>query len=288
MKPKTTLLLAVILSAITAFALTKLTPAPSTTAPQPETAYERVIRTGTLRCGYEYWDGVIMRDEKASKIIGSMTEIMEAWGKATGLKIEWTAQVGWGEVAAALKTNKVDAHCGIWASAKKSKEIAFSHPVAYQSLEAFVRKDDHKFDSDLNTLNDPAVKIVIIEGDNSDFVAQEDFPKAQRLALGTLNGTDSEELMHVMTNKADVTFTVAGLWHQFNKTNPDKIRRLNPDEKLRTFGLTVAVDNADLRLLQTINSGIDEIQNSGTLDKILDKANIDFPDMYIKPLKPFP
>jgi len=163
MKPASTLLVAIILSAITAFAITKLTPTPTSITPQQETAYERVMRTGTLRCGFEYWDGALMRDEKTGTIMGPMADIMEAWGKAVGLKIEWTAQVGWGEVSAALKTNKADADCaGMWASAQKSKEITFSQPVAYQSLEAFVRKDDHRFDDNINLLNDPAVKIVVI------------------------------------------------------------------------------------------------------------------------------
>lgn len=254
-----------------------------------ETSYERVVRTGILHCGYEYWDGGTMKDEKTGKVYGPWVDILEAIGKATGLKIEWTSQVGWSDVGAALKSNKIDAMCaGMWTSAAKSKEINFSVPLAYQAIEAFVRNDDHRFDNMLDRINENETKIAVIENDNSDFIAKQDFPRAQKISLGSINGSDSELLMHVLTNKADVTFTVTGLWRDFDKANPGKIRRLSPDHKLRVFGLAIAVNNDDPRLLQIINSGGQELENSAVLDKILDQANEKWPDMYIKPLKPYP
>lgn len=289
MQQRNTIILCVILSAIAAFATVKLTNHPSAQTSHQETAYERVTRTQTLRCGYQYWDGAVMRDSQTNQIYGPWVDIMNAIGKTTGLEIEWAEQVGWDSVGAALKSHKIDAMCaGIWTSAAKAKEMSFSKPLAYQAIEAFVRSNDHRFDSDIQKLNDPSVKIVVIDNDNPDFIARTDFPKAQRVSLSLLNGTDSEEMMNVMTGKADVAFTVAGLWQQFNKSNPGKVRRLMPDQKLRAFGLVITTDNDDYRLMSIIDAGIDEIENSGFLDKIIDKANIDYPDMYIKLLKPFP
>jgi ABC-type amino acid transport substrate-binding protein len=262
-----------------------------TTAPvAAETSYQRVLRTGTLRCGYQYWDSAVMRDEKTGQLHGAWVEIMDAIGHATGLKIEWASQVGWDDVGAALKSGKIDAMCaGMWTSAAKAKEIAFTTPLAYQGIEAFVRTDNHKFDSGgLDAINDPNVTVAVIDNDNSDFIALQDYPKAKKISLGTLTGTDSDLMMNVLTGKADVTFTVTGLWRQFEKTNAGQIRQLVPGHKLRVFGLSIAVDNDDPRLLSLLNAGVQETQNSGFLDRILDKASADFPDMYIKPLKPFP
>lgn len=254
-----------------------------------ESAYDRVMRTGVLRCGYQYWDSAVMRDEKNGRLYGAWVDIMNAVGEATGLNIEWVAQVGWDEVGAALKTHKIDAMCaGMWTSAAKSKEIAFTTPMAYQAIEAFVRADDHRFDGGEGRLNSASAKISIIDNDNSDFIARQDFPNAQRVSLGQMNGTDGDLLMYVMSGKSDATFTVAGLWKQFDKANHGKVRRLAPDAKLRVFGLALAVDNGEPRLLQVLNAGEQEIQNSGKLDKILDNANQSWPDMFIKPLKPFP
>jgi ABC-type amino acid transport substrate-binding protein len=281
------LLLVVFLSVVTAFAATQYTLMKTTATPEQqaakETSFERVIRTGVLRCGYEYWDGAIMRDEKNGQIFGPWADIMFAVAAATGLKVEWTSQVGWGDVGAALKSGKIDAMCaGMWTIATKARQISFSTPLAYQALEAFVRDDDHRFDGQLDKLNDENVKLAVIENDNSDFVATQDFPKAQRVPLSQLNGTDSELMLQVMTGKADATFTVAGQWRQFDKAHPGKIRRLAPEKRLRTYGLAIAVDNDDVRLIELINAAVQEIQNSNLLGQILDNANEKWPDMYIK------
>jgi polar amino acid transport system substrate-binding protein len=287
MKSGSVIIASVILSVLAAIAISPFL-SKSDPSAHRETSYERVIRTQTLRCGYEYWEGALMKDPATGQISGPWVQIMDAIGHVSGLKIEWAEQVGWGDVGAALKAGKIDAMCaGMWTSADKAKEINFTNPVSYQGIEAMVRADDHRFDGGLDTLNDPNVKIAVIDNDNGDFIAQEDFPKAQRVGLSNLNGTDSEEMMQVMTGKADVTFTVAGLWQQFNKTNSGKIRRLDPPHLLRVYGLSIAIDNDDQRLLNLLNTASQEIINSGQIDKILDQAIHDYPDMYIKPNKPF-
>jgi len=286
------LLVTLLVSAITAFVIfTTLQPKHGDPLPviQKETAYQHVVASGILRCGYQYWDGAVMRDNTSGQIHGPWVDIMNAIGAATGLKVEWTAQVGWDEVGAALKAGKIDAMCaGMWTSAIKAKEIAYSTPLAYQALEAFGRADDHRFDAGLETINSDNVTIAVIDNDNSDFIAQQDYPKAKRVALGQMNGTDSDLMMYVSQNKADVTFTVTGLFRQFDKSNPGKLRRLFPDHKLRVFGLANAVNNDEPQLLILLNAASEEIQNSGRLDQILDLANTDYPDMFIKPLKHFP
>src|ERR1700689_4446895 len=89
-------------------------PAPTSST----TSYMRVMRTQTLRCGYEYWDGATMKDEKTGQVVGPWVDMMNAIGEAAGLKIEWTSQVGWSDVAAAIKSGKIDAMCaGMWTSA---------------------------------------------------------------------------------------------------------------------------------------------------------------------------
>ena len=278
----------VIVSFLTAYAAERYFQPSGMASGARETAFDRVVRSGTLHCGYEYWDGAVMRDTQTGEVYGPWVDLTNKLGKALGLRIDWTYQVGWGDVGVALKSGKIDAMCaGMWTSASKAKEIAFTTPLAFQALEAFVRTDEHRFDGGLESLNDPQVNMSVIDSDNSDFIAQGDFPKAHRVALSALNGTDSEQLIQVMNGKADVAFVAAGAWRQFEKSNPGKIRRLAPEHKLRAFGLAYAVDNQDHRMVQMLNTAIDEIHNSNDIDKVLDKANIDFPDMYIKLLKQF-
>lgn len=293
MKSASAFFLGLVLSALIIFATTQFmkpeAPAAVSSAPQHrETSYERVIRTGTLRCGYEYWDGGVMRGPSESFMTGAWADITEEVGKATGLKIEWAEQVGWADVGAALKSGKVDAICaGMWQSAIKAKEIAFSIPITFQSIEAFAAANDQRFDNNFGRMNANDVTAAVIDSDNSDFIAQADFPLAKRFALGALSGTDTDLLMSVVTGKADITFTSPGTWRQYSKNNPGKIRRVAPGHDLRVFGQSFATDNDDLRLMQALNVAAQEIINAGTVDRILKKYEIDYPDMYLKNAKPY-
>ncbi|HOO50986.1 MAG TPA: hypothetical protein PLK94_06835, partial [Alphaproteobacteria bacterium] len=59
-----------------------------------ETAYERVIRTGTLRCGYLTYPPLLMKDLKTGEMSGVAHDIMTEIGKRLSLDIEWTEEVG--------------------------------------------------------------------------------------------------------------------------------------------------------------------------------------------------
>jgi len=286
MKPLNVVVTAILVSVAVTFAVMRLSP--HSALPHKETSFERVLRTGTIRCGYEYWDSGIMQDPASGKLHGTWVDILEEIGKVAALKIEWAEHVGWGDVGAALKSGKIDAMCaGMWQSTEKAKEMAFSLPLAYQSIEAFARADETRFDKDLSRINSEDVNIVVIDADTSDFLAREDFPKAKRTSLSQLNGTDAEQFLALATNKADVTFDTPGLWRQFDKANPGKVRRVAPGHDLRVFGMSVVVDNDDPRFVEMLDVAAQEIVNSGSVDRILAKTDADYPDMYLKTVKPY-
>ena len=106
-------------------------------------------------------------------------------------------------------------------------------------------------------------------------------------ALGQLNGTDNDLFLSLSTKKADVTFDTPGLWRPFDKANPGKVRRVAPGHNLRVFGMSVVADNDDARLMNLINVGVQEILNSGAVDRIQKRYDTDFPDMYLKITKPY-
>lgn len=282
------ILLVILIALLAGFGGAKLAAkSDSTQTAKAETAYERVMRTQTLRCGYAVWSGVVMKNDNG-QLYGPWVDLTNELGKATGLKVEWVSEVDWGGIGAALKSNKIDAMCaGLWSSATKAKEISFTTPVAYQALEVFVRNNDHRFDGDQSLLNNKEIKLAVLENDNSDFISQSDFPNAQRNVLSTLTGSDADLVLNVATNKADATFTSAGFWHDFEKTNPGQVRRLFPGRYLRVFGLTYGVNNDDIRLTNLLNAGVSEMLNSGTVNRILDSADKDYPDTYIRAAKTY-
>ncbi|MGE3769534.1 MAG: transporter substrate-binding domain-containing protein [Bdellovibrionales bacterium] len=266
---------------------TKITPISQNSTPAQETAYERVMRTGTLRCGYSLWDGGINEDPNTKQLTGAAYDVANAIGAAANIKIEWAGRVPWGDVVEALKSNKVDAICaGMWTNALKAKQIAFTTPFAYQGVEAFGQVGTARFDNNLPNINATDVKVATIDNDNSDYIAREVFPNAERVALSQLNSSDMDLMMYVGTRKADVTFTAVGLWHLFEKDQPSKVKRIAPGQNLRTFGLSpVVVDNADPRLWLMLDAAAHEVMDSGIVDRILDKYDTRYPDMFLRAAK---
>jgi cyclohexadienyl dehydratase len=256
-------------------------------AAEKETAYDRVIKTQTIRCGYNYYEPVIWRDNETNELKGIYVEYMEALGKATGLKIEWAQEIGWADVPAALQADKVDAFCaGTWADAKRGVQTAFTKPVFYNAIEIYAREGDTRFDKDLNLINDPSVTIVTLDGAQVADIAAQDFTKAKTHALPSM-GTDAEQLLNVANGKGDITFTNHGPALSYMKANPGKIRRVAPDKPLRVFSVTTAVNIKEQELLTVLNAATDQLHQGGMIDKILDKYEKDYPGAFTRVAKPY-
>ncbi|MGD9649922.1 MAG: substrate-binding periplasmic protein, partial [Dongiaceae bacterium] len=162
---------------------------PSSSAPALETkkaesTFERITRTGVIRCGYGTWPPYLMKDPNTGQLSGMNYEVMEAIGRNLELKIEWTEEVGWGNYIEGINTKRYDMFCAsVWPNGPRTKNTTLTKPTFYSAAYALARIDDHRFDGDLSKVNDPAVKISVIEGDYTESLAKEDYPKASRNVL---------------------------------------------------------------------------------------------------------
>lgn len=96
------LVLVVFLSCVSAFVTVKFLNRNSAGA--QETAFERVVRTNTLRCGYYVFPPITSRDVKTQKLSGLSIDMMERIGQSSGLKIEWAEEVDFGTWPQGLRT----------------------------------------------------------------------------------------------------------------------------------------------------------------------------------------
>lgn len=257
-------------------------PQGSSTSTHPETAFERVTRTGTLRCGYIYWDPCIGKNDKG-ELTGMCVDIANEAAKVGEFKVEWVGPLDWGNIVTEISSHKIDALCvGMWESGIKAKHLAFTAPFAYEGLEAFVRKGDGRFSTE-SSINNANVKIATIDNDNTDYIARALFPQAQKLPIAP-GGSDPELMTSVMTGKADVTFTSLGQYQLFNASNPNKLERAMPNHYLRVLGNTPFVVSADdFKLFNFLQSLMNEISNAGTINRILDK----YPYPFIRKATPY-
>jgi ABC-type amino acid transport substrate-binding protein len=226
-----------------------------------ETAYERVMRTGVLRCAYGLWEPGVMRDPTTEKFSGFVHDIMQEVGAALSLKVEYVLEVDWGQIPDALRSGKADAHCaGIWATPARGRYMAFSEPISFIPAVAFVRAGDKRFDNNPAAINNPNIVIATVDDDVSSEISGRDFPKAKKVARPQLAPVE-ELLLMVKEKKADITFDSYGRLRGFKKSWPGAIEVVPMDHPLRIFPSTIAVDIHEDALLHMINTALNQLHD---------------------------
>jgi ABC-type amino acid transport substrate-binding protein len=246
-----------------------------TTSASSETAYERVTRTGVLRCGYAAWPMFLDKDTKTGKVSGMLPEIIETVAAHLQWEVEWVEEVGWDGFIQALKNGRIDMFCmAAWSSAERGKHVRFSSPIAYSAVNAYARAGDTRFDQDLFLLNDPAMRLAVIDGEMSSLIAQMHFPKAKQVALAGMIADPAQLLQNVALGKADAAFAETSLAKGYAEHNPDKIR-LVTKTPFAVFASSFPVALEEEKLMTVFDAALVEMLNNGEIDRIISKHEPD-------------
>ena len=260
--------------------------APVHAAGEKESVYDRVMRTGTIRCSYALWPPTVFyKDAHSGAIKGIFPEIMETMAENLHLKVEWAEEVGWGQVVETLRSGRTDVFCSaLWQVAELGRYIDFNTPLFYSTAYLYVRPDDHRFDDDFSKINTPDVKMAIMDGENSDAIQRMQFPQSTPVAIPQL-AEITQMLMNVQTGKADVVFTEPGLVKDFLKTNPDSLRKVG-DQPFQVYPNSFGVLLGETKLRIMMDSALTEMLNQGIVQKIVDKYEPD-KNVFIPVAKPY-
>ncbi|HEU0117646.1 MAG TPA: transporter substrate-binding domain-containing protein [Alphaproteobacteria bacterium] len=242
-----------------------------TTSQQTETAYQRVMRTGTVRCGYALWPPFMAKDPNTGALSGFNYDIFNAIGKELGLKIEWVEEVGFGNFIEGLKTDRYDAMCETgWPDPGRFKNTTVTLPVHYHKVYVVVRADDKRFDQGYEQLNSDAYTAAAVDGDVTQSIAMADFPKAKIDALPQ-NADASQIFTEVATGKADATFVDIGFFQSYDKQNPGKLKIAG--SVLHVYGSVFFVKAGEVDMKNLIDSAIISLTNKGVLADILRRVD---------------
>ncbi|MDD5586961.1 MAG: transporter substrate-binding domain-containing protein [Alphaproteobacteria bacterium] len=236
-----------------------------------ETAYERVLRTGTVRCGYAISPPRMIKDPNTKQISGLDYDTWQSVGSQLGLKIEWTEEAGWGNFIEGLRTGRYDAFCSaMFPDAARSKFLSLTQPIMYSIEKAYVRADDHRFDGDLEKINGPEISLPVIDGDVSAFAFKERFPKARMLSLPQ-TATVSDMFMAVTSGKADVILLDSPMFDALNANNPGKLRVLENVPPALIFANVYGFAPEELKLRDIVNVALRTLIDNGALEKLTKK-----------------
>jgi len=245
---------------------------------EKESVYDRVMRTGTIRCGYWNWEPVFFHDMKQGGFRGIFFDVMNELAKASDLKVEWTQEVRFADLVTDLEMEKIDAVCaGTWPSALRGKRLIFSDSVLYIPINAYVRADDRRFDRNMAAANAPAVKIAAMDGEMSSEIRNTDFPASTVVSIPQMAGSGTELLLQVETGKADMTFTDSVNGVEYMKGNPGKIRAGETVTPVRIMGNTIALKGDEVRLKLFFDTALEQLHNSGAVERILKTYDSAYP-----------
>jgi len=110
-----------------------------------ESTYERVLRTGEIRCAYAPNPPTLIKDPNTGIMSGIFSDVMNEAGQRLGLKIVWAEEVDYGTIAEGFSTDRYDAFCAtVWPTAERSRVASFTVPLYYSPVGIFVRSGDHR------------------------------------------------------------------------------------------------------------------------------------------------
>jgi polar amino acid transport system substrate-binding protein len=283
------LILVLIVAGAVSFVTARQASAPiSTTAQESkkESTYERILRTKTIRCGYFAYEPALIIDPNTGKKSGIFYDIIEEMARRLGLKVEWTEEVGYGEMIQGFETGRYDLFCNVvWPTPERARGAAFSIPLYYSVVGIFVREDDDRFTGQIDKLNDPSVRLAVKDGDITASVAASVFPRAKFLSVPQMALTE-QQLEEVATGKADATFNEPVLLDRFNKTSGKKLKNIASDTPLKYFPSTFIMPKDDFQLKQMLDVTLGDMLSDGFVERTL-RRHEPAPGSYYRVVLPF-
>jgi polar amino acid transport system substrate-binding protein len=231
-------------------------------------AFDRVMKTGTIRCGYIQWAPLLSRDLKTGELSGIYVDYLNALGRDLGLKIEWTEEATVENWPLGLEAGRYDVFCvGVSPVSSRARLVDFTTPINYYPMYLYARADESRFDSKYERVNNSAVKIVGFDGTSQLKLAEDSFPEADVLSI-PLMANQSDAFLHVVGGKSDLTVSDAAGAELFRKNNPGKLRRVE-GPPINVYAGTMAVRIGEDRLRRMIDNATYDFINRGLIERIL-------------------
>jgi len=241
-----------------------------------ESVYERVMRTGTIRCGYYPIAPYLIKNPNTGQLSGLWYDYVEAVGNKLNLKVDWNTELGLGDFIEALDSNKIDAMCvGIWNNPPRARKIEFGTPISYQMVLPIVRKDRLPIYKDLTALKSQVKTVACIDGTLAPIIADEFLPNAKKVCLPELSPY-SDMFKNVASQKADVTFSTYELYNSFNKHNDNVLAEIHLEEPLKIFAEGIAIKKGAFEFKSMLDNVTDFLILNGQIESIFDKYNFNY------------
>jgi ABC-type amino acid transport substrate-binding protein len=236
-------------------------------AQQKESAYDRVMRTHTMRCGYFIEPPFTIRDENTGHMRGIAVDLAEAIAKELDIKIVWSEQISFGTFPQDLQSGRYDAVCGSVFTLPRAGVIDYMTPYAFVPVYGYTKPANQTFDKPFAAIDWSKVTIAGLDGEGATMAARKMLPQAKFTILPQLSNI-SEMLMLTGTGKADIAFVLPSVFADFDKTNPGVLRRANLDRPLYVYAVAFGIPRGQMEFKSMLDNTMTQLTASGELAAI--------------------
>ncbi|MGO8868212.1 MAG: substrate-binding periplasmic protein [Alphaproteobacteria bacterium] len=230
-------------------------------------AMDRILRDKKLRIGFIPSPPGTIKDPKTGEITGYYVDGMRLVAKMIGVEPEFI-ETTWANFAAGLNSDQFDVSiAGTFATIQRAGAVEFTKPISYLGYSAVVKKGDTRFKTPAD-LNNPDIKIALVQGGASVEYANENWPKAQKVLLATGNLT--APFIEVSTGRADVGVEDAWQAHRYAAVHPE-VTDLFAGHPYNVLPLAWSVKRGNEDLLNFMNTSIDFLLTTGRWEKMSEK-----------------
>jgi ABC-type amino acid transport substrate-binding protein len=228
-----------------------------------------------------------IKDPNTGAMSGVFVETLDKLAENMGLKVEWNAEIGWGEMIEALNSDRCDIiGSPAWSNSTRGRSAEFAQPVYYSAINAYVRANDNRFDKDVNIANNNSYKIVTVDGETSQAITTKQFPNAQTLQLP--QSTDvSQMLLNVADGKADMAFLEPTVANQYMKTNPGTIKNVSAEKPVVIYANVMMIKKGEFAFKTMIDNAITESLSNGFIDGVINQYEQEYPGGFYRVAPPY-
>lgn len=261
------ILLTMIVAAFVSFAVAYGLSSPQ--AGRSHSLYDRVMDSGTIRCGYMIVEPGLMKDPNTRDLSGIVYDLVEEIAKNLGLRVEWKEEYGPGELVSALENGRADMICSsIWLSAARARAVDTTDTL-YLMPSTIWMPYGVPTPASFNT---PDITFSALEGSTTMLLVKTLFPKAKIRPLPEMNSL-AENLLVVASKKADATIMTKYPGYRFMANNPRKIRNALK-EPLRSDPAVMLLPRGEMEFKNMIDNALKELHYSGYIEQLIEKYNL--------------
>lgn len=270
------ILITILIALLVSYTVTTFVQPKTTLAPKnlKESTYDRVIRTGIIRCGYGLWQPALMKDPNTGKLSGIYYDYLEQLGHELGLKIEWAQELDLSTYLQDLNNGRIDLECsGGWPNAFRGKFVDYTTPIYFNPVYMYARKGFKVDPEHLDALNRPDVRFSVQEGETSAIYRAKIWPKTT--VYTTLGSAPIMEYIAALAyNKADVALCDQMSMKPWMAQNPGAVYRVS-DKPVFFIANNMSVPAGETRFLNMLNTATQQMLYSGDIERILKKYNVE-------------